>query len=151
MSVAEITKIEKHAKKIRDGKATVSPGLPFRINEAATVGDMVWQGDLGLEIVTAVPEGYVRVESPTEADRQLVPGRTQGAKHVLDSLDGVELWRPAEWPNVTQLGPAFVLRKERTVTHPTHGDVTIAAGHTVLCSYQREWDSEQRAERRNMD
>ena len=151
MSVAEITKIEKHAKKIRDGKATVSPGLPFRINEAATVGDMVWQGDLGLEIVDDVPSGYVRVKSPTDADRQLVPGNTQGAKHVLDSFDGVELWRPAEWPNVTQLGPAFVLRKERAVTHPTHGDVTIAAGHAVLCSYQREWDSEQLAERRNMD
>lgn len=146
-----IDRIEKHAANIRDGKATVSPGLPFRINEAATVGDVVWQGDLGLEIVAGVPDGYSRVESPRDADRQLVPGSTQGARHVLDSLDGVELWRPTGWPNVTQLGPAMVLRKERTVTHPVHGDVTIAAGHTVLCSYQREWDAELRAERRNAD
>lgn len=151
MAVSSIDKIERHAKKIREGKATVSPGLPYRINEAASIGDGVWQGDLCIEVVAEIPASHVRVDAPKDADRQLVPGTTQGARHALDSVDGVELYRPAEWPNVTQIGPAMLLRKDRVVTHPVHGDVTIAAEHVVLCSYQREWDAESRRERRNAD
>lgn len=147
-----IETLERQVAAIKDGSHDViRPGLPYRINEAITAGYGVWQGDLAIEVVDAVPEGYIKLESPGDGDRQLVPGNTEGAKHALDSLDGVELYRPAAWPDVTDLGPAFVLHKERTVTHPTHGDVTIAAGHTVLCSYQREWDAEARQARRNAD
>lgn len=128
----------------------VRPGLPFRFTEAATIGDGVWQGDLGLEIVAAVPADYVKAKKKS---RQLVPGNTRGSKHCLDSLDGVELFYAPAWPASAESlqGPAFVLTKERTVTHPVHGDVTIPAGFTVLCRYQREFDSELRRERRNAD
>ena len=93
------------------------------------------------------------VKKPTEADKQLVPGNTQGAKHCLASLSGVKLYRPTAWgPNYDGLhGPALELSKPATITHPTHGDVTIPAGSTVLCHYQREWDQEQKRERRNAD
>ena len=144
-----IDRIEAHARRIAAGEhETVRPGQPFRLNEAASVGDGVWQGDLGLEVVEAPPEGYVKAKKPLT---QLVPGETRGARHCLDSTAGVEMWLPKEWPEVTQLGPCFRLSEERTVEHPVHGDVTIAAGHTILCSFQREYDHEQRRERRNAD
>jgi hypothetical protein len=80
-----------------------------------------------------------------------VPGQTQGAKHCLDGTGGVEMYLPPGWPEVTEDGPCLVLTEERTVLHPTHGAVTIPAGMTVACSYQREWDAEQRRARRAID
>lgn len=149
-----IARIQSHARKIAAGEhETVRPGLPYRISEATDVGEGVWQGDLGIEVVAPdfMPEGYVRVDKPKAVNRQLVPGNTSGARHCLDSLKGVEIYRPREWPAVTQLGPLLRLKAERTIEHPKHGAVTIPAGFAVLCSYQREWDSEQRRERRNAD
>lgn len=145
-----ITRIEEHAGRIARGEhETVRPGMPFRLNEAASVGDGVWQGDLLLEVVDGPPEGYEKAKAPAT---QLVPGVTQGAKHCLDSTDGVEMWTPEGWGKEEMLtGPCFRLSEERTVTHPVHGDVTIAAGHTILCGYQREYDAEQKRERRNAD
>lgn len=144
-----IDRIEAHARRIAAGEhETVRPGQPFRLNEAASVGDGVWQGDLGLEVVESPPVGHVKAKMPLT---QLVPGETRGARHCLDSVDGVEMWLPGEWPRVTQLGPCFRLSRERTVEHPIHGDVTIAAGHTILCSYQRDYDFVAKQERRNAD
>jgi hypothetical protein len=139
---------------IREGThERIRMGAPERFSEAASVGDYGDQGDLRLTIVESTPSGFVFVKKPKAIDRQLVPGNTEGAKHCLDSLDGVELNRPAEWgPDyVGLLGPCLKLTKERTIQHPTHGDVTIPAGFTIQCRYQREWDAEQRRERRNAD
>ncbi len=149
-----ILEIEHHAATIAAGAhETVRPGMPFRITEAASPGDAVWQGDLAIEVVAddEMPLNYAEVERPTDADRQLVPGNTRGAKHCLDSLSGVRVFRPKSWPNVTRTGPLLRLSEERTILHPVHGPVTVPAGMSVLCSYQREWDAEQRAERRNAD
>lgn len=147
-----IERVERHAKRISAGEhETVKPGQSFRITEAASIGDGAWQGDLGLEIVASVPSNYVQVIKPTKADKQLVPGNTQGAKHCLDSLQGVQIFRPSNWSEESLGGPCLVLTKERTILHPTHGAVTIPAGFTVLCRYQREWDKEQARERRARD
>lgn len=148
-----IQEIQSHAQRIAEGKERVSPGQPAVLNEAAEIGEGVWQGDLGIAIVAKVPKDYVRVTRPTVADKQLVPGSTQGAKHVLKSLRGVQLWRPKDWPNPENLsGPCLVVGEAGAVIeHPVHGAVTIAPGHTVQCRYQREWDQEQRRERRNAD
>lgn len=147
-----IERVEKHAKRISNGEhETVKPGQPFRITEAASVGDGAWQGDLGLEIVSSVPASYDRVEKLKANDKQLVPGSTQGSKHCLDSLRGVQVFRPKDWSEESLDGPCLVLAEERTILHPTHGAVTIPAGFTVLCRYQREWDKEQAKERRSRD
>jgi hypothetical protein len=151
-TLAPIEKLQRHASRIANGNhERVKPGMPFVVTEAASVGDGVWQGDLGLEIVAAVPDGYRLVAKLTDADRQLVPGSTQGARHCLDSLEGVKLYRPRQWNEESLAGPCFVLAKQRTVEHPTHGVVTIPAGFTVQCRYQREWDREQQKERRARD
>lgn len=149
-----IEKITRRADKIAARKdSKIQPGQAVRMSEAASVNDCVRQGDLYLQVVSEVPADYVRVKKPKAIDRQLVPGNTEGAKHCLDSLDGVELHLPAAWgPGYDALdGPVFKLSTERTVKHPKHGDVTIPAGFTIACRYQREWDAEQARERRNAD
>lgn len=146
-----IKRIEKHARRIADGSERVKPGQPVRFTQAASVGDTIRQGDLYLTIVEAVPKGYVKLNKPKAVAKQLVPGNTQGARHCLDSLDCVTLYRPKSWSEESLDGPCLVLAKERTILHPTHGAVTIPAGFTVLCRYQREFDSEQRRERRARD
>jgi hypothetical protein len=149
-----IEKITRRANKIASGKdSKIEPGLAIRLSEAASVNDCVRQGDLYLIVVESIPASHKRVAKPKAIDCQLVPGNTEGAKHCLDSLAGVELYRPAAWgPNYDELdGPVFKLSQDRTVQHPTHGDVTIPAGFTITCRYQREWDAEQARERRNAD
>ena len=37
------------------------------------------------------------------------------------------------------------------VEHPTHGNVTVPAGFTVLVGYQPNWDAVAQRERRNAD
>lgn len=146
-----IERIEKHAKLIASGKHDeIRPGMPLRISTAAQAGDGVWQGDLGLELIEKVPKGYKKAKNPS---LQLVPGNTQGAKHCLDSLQGVEVYLPKGWgTDFDSLeGPCLVLSEERTVLHPTHGDVTIPKDFVVLCRYQRNYDADERREHRAID
>jgi hypothetical protein len=147
-----IESIQSHAKLIGDGKhESVKPGMEFRLTNAASIGDAVWQGDLCLEVVNKVPSAYAKAKKPTV---QLVPGNTQGSRHCLDSLAGVDLYYSANWPASAEsdfLGPCFKAKQEVTVLHPVHGAVVIPAGMVILCSYQREWDAELRQQRRNQD
>lgn len=150
--VTGLAKIETHAKRIRDGHESVRPGQEFRMTTAFAPGDAVAQGDLTLEVVAGgPPQGYVEVNRPKASDRQLVPGQTQGARHCLDSLAGVKLWRPAKWTEESLDGPYFETNQERTVEHPVHGPVVIPAGMSILCSYEKEWDREQAKARRVAD
>lgn len=147
-----IDKIEKHAAKISAGEVEqVKPGMPVAFTDACQPDDAIRQGDLYLVVVAAIPHGYIEVVKPTKADKQLVPGNTQGARHCLDSLSGVRLFRPEKWDAESLDGPCFVLTKERKVLHPTHGAVTIPAGMTIQCLYQREWAKEERKQRRARD
>lgn len=141
---------EKHVKKINEGRARVSPGNPFHLNEAASVGDGVWQGDLGIEIVEKIPDGYV----PSKRTRQLVPGDTLGARHCLDDPSTVDQFSlPEGWgKDYTGLdGPSFVCILETTISHPVHGDVIVSKGHVVRCRYQRNLDEETKREQRAVD
>lgn len=143
-----IDKITRRAKQIANGNDKIQPGQAARLSEAASVNDFARQGDLYLYVVAAIPAGYSKAKKPS---KQLVPGKTEGAKHCLDSLDGVELYLPADWNEETLAGPCVKLAKERTVVHPVHGNVTIPAGFTILCGYQRDFDYQTRQERRNAD
>ena len=153
MTMSAIDKITRKARRIRNGSDKIEQGQPVLMSEAAAVDDYVRQGDLYVIVAEGIPTNFKAVVTPNDTDKQLVPGSTQGARHCLDSLDGVALYRPQGWgPDYDDLdGPAFVLSESRTVLHPTHGRVTIPAGFTIRCRYQREWDAEQRRERRNAD
>lgn len=150
METCVIDQVVEHAQKISRGEHDkVRPGMPLRISEAAVVGEFVWQGDLKLTVVDRVPDGF----QAAEAFCQLVPGNTVGARHCLDSVDGVEMYVPSGWgPKYEGLvGPYLVLHAERTIKHPKHGPVTSPAGMIIQCSYARVWDAEQARERRTRD
>lgn len=142
-----IQRLSQHVQKILDGEHHVRPGTPARFTAACQAGDCIDQGDLRIILIDDIPTHYKKV---TQKQKQLVPGNTEGARHCLDSLAGVQMYLPKDWPNENGLeGPIFVLTKERTILHPTHGPVTIPAGFTVQCRYQREWLKEE--ERRVRD
>jgi len=141
-----------HANRIKNGEhERVKPGQTFRIPDAWGAEDCGAQGDLIFIIQDKVPEGYHLVESPADGDRQLVWGTTLGAKHCLDSLDGVKLYRNEDWGPDSLDGPVIVCEKERTVLHPTHGAWEIPAGRIIKFEYPRERDAELKKERRNAD
>lgn len=154
-----MTTITNIAKTLTTHAETVSPGLPATIDAQHQVGEGVWQGDLGIEIVDAVPEDYVLIEHPTDADRQLVPlGGGPGSHHRLRTLDGVTLFRPSDWgQRETDLrGPCVVFAAPNEIVHEPghdhpHGAVTIAAPMTVRCRYQRNLAADEREARRAAD
>lgn len=152
-----MTTLEQITKTHANHISTISPGLPAAFSAAATPGDCIAQGDLYVTIVDRVPDGYVHAEQPA---RQLVPESGAGSHHRLDSLEGVEIHIPVGWrvdaPWGSLDGPCLILTEEREVRHEPghghpHGTVTIPAGQTVLCTYQREWLAEQRRVARVMD
>lgn len=131
----------------------VKPGQPERFTTAAVAGDAIRQGDLYIMVIDSMPKGYAKIANQkfTEQHRQLVPGNTQGAKHCLDSLEGVQMWHPNNYGEESLNGPCLKLSQERIIQHPTHGSVTIPAGMMVQCFYQREYDAEQQRARRAAD
>jgi hypothetical protein len=147
-----IDRVLDHAKKIGNGEHdTIKPGQPFRIPDSWMAGECGAQGDLIVVVLDEIPAGYTQVKKPTKADRQLVPGNTEGAKHCLDSLKGVTLYRKDGWGPESLDGPAFTCKEDRVIEHPKHGPWTIPAGRTIGIEYARERDAEQQRERRNAD
>lgn len=149
---ATIDRVINHARKIANGEHdTIRPGMPFRLPDAWMDGDAGAQGDLVIIVIDKVPSGFKLVRELTDADRQLVHGNTAGAKHCLDSLDGVKIYRKDDWGPDALDGPCIRFADERVITHPTHGHWTIPAGRLVKIEYPRERDAEQKRERRNAD
>lgn len=131
---------------IRSSIEDIKPGEPFEFTTASTVRDRVWQGDLAITIVDKVPAEYVKKQI-----KQLVPGDTQGARHCLASLDGCEVYVPPDWNNESLDGPVVKCLTRTVVTHPTHGDVIVPDGFIFECTYQRDYDVEQKVIRRALD
>jgi hypothetical protein len=93
---------------------------------------------LYIERLECVPARCVPDRKPSA---QLAPGTTQGSRHVLDSLDGVSVYRLAE--NTVLQGPVLLVTTERTVTHPEHGNVVLPPGIYSI-TYQRQFAEELR-------
>lgn len=153
MSMLTIKNAIDHANKIANREhETLRPGMPYTFSEAASCGDMVWQGDLGIGICSGGPPvGYVLAEKVSQC---LVPGKdhTIGARHCLSSCDGVEMWLPPTWDDTSLEGPYLKLSNGATIAHPVHGNVTIpACFNEIQIRYQREWDQELARERRAKD
>ena len=112
-----------------------------RFPEAASPGDSWRQGDLYITLLAGRPIEAVKQDKP---EKQLAPGTTQGSRHCLDSLAGVTIYR-LPVPQMLD-GPVIECKKERTITHPEHGNVILPPG-TYAISYQRSVDAEQRQRR----
>lgn len=149
--IEAVDRVTSHAKRIADGAHdTIKPGMPFRIPDAWMHGDAGAQGDLVIICIDKVPSGYKLAKNLEAADMQLVPGNTEGAKHCLDSLEGVKLYRK-QGDDDSLDGPCVRVAVDRVITHPKHGHWTIPAGRLVKIEYAREFDAEQKRERRARD
>jgi len=99
--------------------------------------DYVRQGDVYVWLVSKLPKNC----EPAKAIEQLAPGTTKGARHCLDSLDGVTMFVRSD-ANELQ-GPFIRLECERVITHPEHGDWRLPAGLYEI-TYQRAFADELR-------
>jgi hypothetical protein len=129
----------------------VKPGSTERFTEGCVPGDGIRQGDIYITLQAALPKkGYKEVTEKTIEALQLVPGNTKGAKHVLDSWDGVKLYRPTDWSGDQFKGPYILTTENREIRHEEHGTVCLLPG-TYSIHYQREKDAMDAAERRRLD
>jgi len=113
-----------------------------RFPEAASFGDAWRQGDIIVTLVKKIPtEGYKLNKQPSA---QLAPGETQGSRHILDSLEGVEVHERITTSAL--IGPTLVCHTKRTITHPEHGNITLPVGIYNI-TYQRNLDVEGREQR----
>lgn len=128
-SIAVIEQITERAKKM------AKPD-PVKYGSMAP-GDYHRQGDVYFTKLEKMPDGCAKAE----AQVQLAPGTTQGSRHCLESLSGVEFFRAAQ---ATELdGPVLKCEKPITVNHPEHGTVTMPPG-VYSVTYQRQHADELR-------
>lgn len=140
--------IAKQIAQVRKSAESMDAAAPAVIG-AASVGDVVRQGDLYLVCLADPPAGK------STSQRQLVPGTTQGSRHVAvgdcriivpndraqfaatvsQAVKGAEV--PAELT-----GPAIVCRGDVTIEHPEHGHRTLPAGSVWGGVYQRQYAEE---------
>ncbi len=109
-----------------------------RFPEAASAGDTFRQGDIYIEKLESVPSNC---RSAVKPHAQLSPGTTKGSRHILDSLEGVQM-HVLEDATVLD-GPVLLTTTERIVTHPEHGNVILPPGCYGI-TYQRAWADELR-------
>lgn len=154
MSTATAKKqVEKVLKGFDTHMEKVAPGQPAAFTEACVPGDIIWQGDLSIEMVESVPADYTKepMNKLEQPKNQLVPGNTVGSRHALNTLKGVKLFYPKNFGAEDCLeGPCAIVSGGQVVEHPKHGNVTLVKG-TYRFGYQREYDAEQKRERRARD
>lgn len=144
-------RVESHNELLKSGEGKVQPGQPMNLSPALASDQAIAQGDFYLRLVDGVPEGYVLAEEPSV---QLVQGETIGAKHCLDSLDGVQVFLPPTWgEDENTNGPVLVIEKgaNRELQHPKHGNISLPDDCTLDTWYQRAFDEESKRERRARD
>lgn len=121
--------LSKHAEAIKNDEHQVAGSM--------SPGDAWAQGDILIVALGEVPVGSVLAKNPSA---QLAPGNTQGSRHCLDSLEGIQILEQRGNPLD---GPIIVSDREFAVTHPEHGDVTFQAGVYAVV-YQRAFAEELR-------
>lgn len=126
----EFKAIQQHAESIKNDEAHTL--------ETMSVGDCWYQGDVRIMRLPALPPNC----EPIKGEAQLAPGNTQGSRHILSSLAGIEMFRLAD---ATPLdGPVFKADRPVTVTHPEHGDLTLNEPGIYGVTYQRQFAEELR-------
>lgn len=123
-------------KKIQQSVETIKSDETQRFPEAASNGDCFRQGDVYIEFCDSLPSGLKKMK---QVQLQLAPGTTKGSRHCLDSADGVKMFTVNNGSELQ--GPVIKTKKERTVTHPEHGNVILPPGIYNI-TYQRAYAEE---------
>lgn len=120
---------------VNQGAEKIDSADPVTIKEHnIDVGQFYAQGDVALVRLAGIPEGSVRVSNPTA---KIVPGTSQGAQHVWDSMEGVEAYQPPTEMQGPTKGLIYSLSKERTLTHPEHANHTYFEGFIGFTCFQQ--------------
>jgi hypothetical protein len=130
--------MEKALVELRKSVEDMHGAKPERIG-SPSLGDVVRQGDLYLVCIDRLPENGV----PTN-NRQLVPGTTQGSRHVVEGQCKIVEKVQYKDRHVALCGPAFTCESDVTVTHPEHGHKILPAGTSWHCVYQQAYADEIR-------
>lgn len=122
---------------MREALESFDAAAPERIG-SPSIEDCVRQGDLYLVCIDKLPEGKETKE------RQLVPGTTQGSRHVL--VGDATIVNKISFKGMPEVlvGPAFHCNGEVTVSHPEHGDKILPEDTTWQCVYQQAYADEIR-------
>lgn len=126
-----------------------------KLLEAFASGDVSHQGDILIVGIAELPKS-----AKPRKNRQLADGNTQGSRHVLErghvyDCSPAEVIKAVKAANgckveAQYIGPVFVSPEKPTendLTHPEHGNQGFPAGQVCAVVYQRNLDSEQRAQR----
>lgn len=128
---------------VRIAAESIRSAAPATI-PAMEPGDVFRQGDIYLIAMDGPLSG-----KPID-NRQLAPGNTQGSRHVVEggceiiepdgstALFALHRLIPATRDHEQFIGPAIHATGPITITHPEHGDRTLAPGD-YLITYQRAW------------
>lgn len=151
-----IDRIVQTCEQVRAGDHELKPGMPVHLTGAESVGDVISQGDFWIIVSDKTPE-EIKADANFKwkpGHVQLVVGNTEGAKHCLNTqyVDMVDVYVPVDWNEESMQGPFLVVKKHGVVIeHPKHGHVHLYKDTVYECLYQKEWDREQKAERRSRD
>jgi len=148
--------IDECIQQLKENAETIDSSAPEIINDPVA-DDVIRQGDLYFVCLEETPEGKVTKQ------RQLVPGNTQGSRHVLEG--NVEIRTVSSYTMSDRLfkraqalgykgeqtlpseltGPAFrVTEGQGTAGHPEHGDKIYPEGSDWQCVYQQSWGDQVR-------
>lgn len=128
-AISELRTIRKHAETIKNDDTHTLGEL--------SVGDCWAQGDVLIVKLDEVPAGA----EPMMIARQLAPGTTQGSRHCIVDLDGVEMFRLADANPLD--GPVLRCDRQVEIDHPEHGNVVLPPGVYGIV-YQRQYAEELR-------
>lgn len=111
---------------------TIKSGAEIVFPRAASPGDYMRQGDVYITLLDKLPNSAVLVGKPSP---QVAEGNTQGARHIMNSLDGVKVFKKSDASVID--GPILDFRgisstETRTLTHPQHGDVVMPCGEGMI-------------------
>lgn len=114
------------------------PGKPETVRyESMTHGQTHWQGDVAITFVESLPKSYVRGQQSA----QLAPGNTQGSRHIIADMRGIEVRTRKDADPL--IGPGIVADRSWELTHPEHGHAVFPAG-SFITTYQRQYAEEMR-------
>lgn len=118
-TVIELKRLEKSIEEIRN---TDPQSLA-----TMEVGDEWRQGDLRIiRLSDDFGETNAKDIKPAKPQQQLAPGTTQGSRHCLSNLEGVEFFVLVK---ATPLDGPVIRTGANSITHPEHGDcVDLPAG-----------------------
>jgi len=88
-------------------------------------GDIHWQGDVGILMISEVPDGFVAIKNII----QLAPGTSRGSRHIIHEAVRYQTYRSkSNAPRSEMEGPVIVSDSKFRVDHPDHGTVIVPPG-----------------------